>query len=146
MQYLWELLDYFCVNREGTGASMSYKTVLLVDDSQFSRLMVRTMILKELPAWRVVEAATGEEALRRAEADAIDFALVDLNMPGMGGMAAACLLLESHPEMNVSLLTANVQDTVRRRAENRGLGFMSKPPSRERIMAFLGGSRGADHD
>lgn len=114
------------------------KTVLVVDDSRVSRLMARQFILTRQPGWLVVEAATGEEALDKVRAMSPVLILIDINMPGMGGMAAAGHLRALCPDAHISLVTANVQNATRNRASEMGIGFMEKPITEARIHALLG--------
>ncbi len=113
------------------------KTVLVVDDSRVSRLMARQFILSARPGWTVDEAATGEEAIAKAGALNPVLILVDVNMPGMGGLAAAEQLRASCPGAHISLLTANVQNATRHRASELGVGFMEKPITETRIHALI---------
>lgn len=114
------------------------KTVLVVDDSRVSRLMVRQFILSKEPGWQVEEAATGEEALEKVLAIRPALILVDVNMPGMGGVAAAEQLRAACPDAHISLVTANVQNATRKRAAELGIGFMEKPITEARIHALIG--------
>lgn len=114
------------------------KTVLVVDDSRVSRLMARQFILTKQPGWLVEEAATGEEALMKVQAMSPVLILVDVNMPGMGGLAAAGRLRQLCPDAHISLVTANVQNATRHRAGEMGIGFMQKPITEARIHALLG--------
>ncbi|PHV08657.1 response regulator [Janthinobacterium sp. BJB412] len=116
---------------------MPSRTVLIVDDSRVSRMMARQYILILHSDWRVEEAATGEEALDKAAALAPDLVLMDVNMPGMGGVAAAELLHRRYPALPISLLTANVQSATRERAQALGIGFMEKPITEARIAQLL---------
>jgi two-component system, chemotaxis family, chemotaxis protein CheY len=113
------------------------KTVLIVDDSRVSRMMSRQFILSRHPQWQVEEAATGEEALQKAPDIKPFLILMDVNMPGMGGMAAAEQLRSTLPESNITMLTANVQDATRNRAYSIGAGFMEKPITEARIHQLL---------
>ena len=114
------------------------KTVLVVDDSRVSRMMARQFILTRQPGWLVEEAATGEQALEMARAMSPVLILVDVNMPGMGGLAAAGHLRQMCPGAHISLVTANVQNTTRNRASEMGIGFMEKPITEARIHALMG--------
>lgn len=114
------------------------KTVLVVDDSRVSRLMARQFILTRQPGWLVEEAATGEEALAKVQSMSPILILVDVNMPGMGGLAAAGHLRAMCPDAHISLLTANVQNGTRNRATEMGIGFMEKPITEARIHALMG--------
>ena len=113
------------------------KTVMLVDDSRVARMMTRRMIETERPGWQVVEAATGEEALDLYSRVLPDFVIMDVNMPGMGGLEATRRLRAVYPRAVITLLTANIQDPVRDQAEDMGVGFISKPVRGDVLMAFL---------
>jgi len=113
------------------------KTVLLVDDSRVARMMTRRMIETDRPGWEIVEAATGEEALEVYSRVLPDFVILDVNMPGMGGLEAAKRLKEVYPQSVITLLTANIQDPVRDQADSLGVGFLSKPVRGDVLMAFL---------
>ena len=113
------------------------KTVLIVDDSRVSRLMARQYITGLHADWIVEEAGTGEESLEKARATPPDLILMDVNMPGMGGIAAAELLRQQFPTIPISLLTANVQTATRERATQLGIGFMEKPITEARIAQLL---------
>jgi len=116
---------------------MGAKTVLLVDDSRVARMMTRRVIEVKRPGWQVVEAASGEEALELVHTAKPDFVILDVNMPGMGGLEAARRLKELQPGLSVTLLTANIQDPVRVQAEGMGVGFLTKPVRDTELLAFL---------
>jgi two-component system chemotaxis response regulator CheY len=118
------------------------KTVLIVDDSRVSRLMAHQFVLSAKPHWTIVEAATGEEALDKAPALQPLLILMDVNMPGMGGVAAAEQLRKLCPGSHISLVTANVQNAIRNRAAEMGIGFMEKPITETRIHQLLASLEG----
>ncbi|MES2118024.1 MAG: response regulator [Pseudomonadota bacterium] len=113
------------------------KTILVVDDSRVSRMMARQYIAALHPHWVIEEAASGEEALARAPTLAPDLILMDVNMPGMGGVAAAEQLRRQFPATAISLLTANVQSATRDKAAQIGVGFMEKPITEARIAQLV---------
>ena len=113
------------------------KTVLIVDDSKVSRMMTKAYILSKDPTWNVIEAANGEDALKLAPTCFASLVLMDVNMPGMGGIAAAEQLRKLCPAAHITLLTANVQDITRTRAHQMGIGFMEKPVNEARIHKLL---------
>ena len=114
------------------------KTVLIVDDSRVSRMMARQFILSAKPDWTVEEAGTGEEALEKVKSVTPLLILIDVNMPGIGGLAAAEQLRQQCPGTHISLVTANVQNATRSRATELGIGFMEKPITEARIHALIG--------
>ena len=67
------------------------KTVLVVDDSKVSRMVIKAHILAVHPHWQVVEAGTGDEAVELVARSVPDYCTVDVNMPGMPGTDAAAL-------------------------------------------------------
>jgi CheY-like chemotaxis protein len=122
---------------------MTEKTILLVDDSRVARMMTGAAILRLRPGWRVVEAGSGEDALIAAATARPDFVLMDVNMPGIGGMAAAEHLRRDFPDAAISLLTANIQDPIRDHAERIGVGFLIKPLREDDLARFLDSRQGA---
>ncbi|MBI3229242.1 MAG: response regulator [Burkholderiales bacterium] len=115
------------------------KTALIVDDSRVSRMMSRQFVLSARPDWQIEEAGTGEEAIEKVQNFTPVLILLDVNMPGMGGLAAAEKLRQMLPDVRIAMLTANVQDATRNRATALGVGFVEKPVTEHRIHALLDG-------
>lgn len=113
------------------------KQVLVVDDSRVSRLMSHQFIISKHADWQVIEAATGEEALEKVKTFTPVLILLDVNMPGMGGVAAAEQLRALCPQTHIFLVTANVQNAIRNRASELGVGFMEKPITETRIHQLI---------
>jgi CheY-like chemotaxis protein len=118
-------------------------TVLIVDDSRLARLMLRTSITSVHPDWHIIEAGSGPEALDKTTGHTVDAMTIDLNMPGMDGLTLAAHLRQRYPTARLTLVTANVQDSVRQRAEAAGLHFMAKPLDAQDIIAWLDSVGGA---
>jgi CheY-like chemotaxis protein len=107
-------------------------------NATIARLLVRKFILEEHPGWIVEEATTGEEALDKVRAGVQpSLFIIDVNMPGMGGIAAAERLRNACPGVPISLLTVNVHNATRCSANELGIGFMEKPITAERIARIL---------
>jgi len=115
------------------------KSVLVVDDSLVARMMVKEIIRKAFPDWRVVEAKDPQSALDLTEGESLDFMVVDYNMENMNGLELAARLQERFPGIRGALLTANIQDVLRDRARAQGLAFISKPIKPDPLVAFLNG-------
>lgn len=112
-------------------------TMLIIDDSQVSRMMLRAIINSEQPEWDVLEAANADEALQRAKDNDIDVITLDMNMPGTDGLTVAPELQLSCPQAKIALLTANIQSAVKDKAEGLGLIFIAKPITEEKIIGFI---------
>jgi len=112
-------------------------TVLIVDDSRLARDMVSSVVSSLRPDWGLAIAAGGEEALKLVEAQAPDAAIIDVNMPGMDGLTLAGILRERFPTLAMGILTANVQEALKKRAEALGCRFIPKPITTDKIRTFL---------
>lgn len=117
---------------------MSVKTVLLVDDSRVARMMTRKVVETKRPGWVVLEAGSGEEGLIVLVEAHPDYVVLDVNMPGIGGIEAARRMRAVSPDVHITLLTANIQDPVRHQAEDMGVGFLTKPLHEDELLTFLG--------
>jgi CheY-like chemotaxis protein len=67
-------------------AAETLRTVLLVEDFDDTRLMMKMWLVKN--GYRVVEAETGEEAINVAQRELPDLIIMDVMMPGMNGLDA----------------------------------------------------------
>jgi CheY-like chemotaxis protein len=82
----------------------SVPTVLIVDDSRLSRMMIRAFITQAHPDWAIVEASNGSEALEKTATLTVDLMTIDLNMPGMDGLTLATQLQHTHPTAPIALV------------------------------------------
>jgi DNA-binding response OmpR family regulator len=92
------------------------KTILVVDDDQHIRYLVRDLLMKE--GYKVLESADGLEGLKLVEKELCDLAIVDIMMPKMDGYE----LIEEIRKFNdvpTILLTAKSQ------IEDKEKGFQS---------------------
>lgn len=113
------------------------KPVLIVDDSRVSRMLARAYLEEMRPDWVFFEAANGEEAIAIAQREPIELITLDVNMPGMSGLAAGERILQLRPGICIVVLTANVQSSVRQRAEALGMHFLQKPVTETTITHLL---------
>lgn len=113
------------------------KTLLIVDDSRVSRMMIRNFAAEAENSLDFIEAGSGEEALQQVEGAEIDLMTIDLNMPGMDGLTLAEKLKAQFPTAVITLLTANVQEATKRKADDIGVQFLPKPITAEKIAGFV---------
>jgi len=117
---------------------MDNKTVLIIDDSRVSRMMIKAIVNDVCPGWAIVEAGSGDDAIAACtNIPVIDIMILDFNMPGMDGLTLAEILKEKYPQASLSLLTANIQESIQRRADKLGIGFVKKPITQEKIQGIL---------
>ena len=90
--------------------------VLVVDDSQVFRDAAAEVVAATPGFELVAEAATGEGAIAIAEQLQPDLALIDLRMPGLGGIESARRIQDGPAATRVVLVTAGGADDVRDRS------------------------------
>ncbi|MCS6622653.1 PAS domain S-box protein [Roseibacterium beibuensis] len=108
-------------------------TVLLVDDEAFVRLSTVDM-LSDL-GYRVIEAASAEEALRLFGDQPVDLVVTDHLMPGMTGTELARALRETRPDLTVLLVSgfAEVEGAA------PDLPRLTKPFRKDELAASIAG-------
>ncbi len=116
---------------------MSEKSIMIVDDSRISRLMLKAIVSNHYPGWRVDEAEDAKEALSKCQNHEYDFITLDMNMPGVDGLTISPELQEACPCANIALLTANFQERIQERAQAQGLSFIPKPITEDKVLDYL---------
>lgn len=111
--------------------------ILIVDDSRVARMMARASVAKAAPTATIIEAESGDDALGKLDGVNITAGIVDLNMPGMNGLELALELRRRFADIPLALCTANIQDSIRQKAEEQNILFMPKPVSPEKVRDFL---------
>jgi CheY-like chemotaxis protein len=113
--------------------------VVVVEDNSINRLVVTRMLLRH--GMDVREAETAQQGLMIVEAEPPDLVLMDLQLPGMGGMEALRLLrIRPGPvgQTPVIALTANALMGDRENYLAAGMnGYVSKPFTTEALMAEI---------
>jgi two-component system, NarL family, invasion response regulator UvrY len=109
--------------------------ILLADDHQMVREGLRRILEEQRDIQVVGEAATGEEAIRMADLLQPALVLMDLNMPGIGGIEATRYMLRHHPDIHVVVVTAfNDAPFPDRLREAGALGYIPKDCSSEELL------------
>ena len=115
-------------------------TVLIVDDSKLARMVACKALAKLRPDWAYVEAVDAKQAVDALQTRQVDISLIDLNMPGGGGLALAADLRRQRPDMPIAVVTANIQDEIVARVRELDATFVPKPLTEEALAAFLTGA------
>ena len=113
------------------------KSLLVVDDSRLSRMMISKLILHFHPDWLVSEAGSGQEAIDKARAENPDYITMDYNMDGMSGGEAAKQILQHAPQSAIVIFTANIQASTKAEAESLGVHFVGKPVTENSVRQAL---------
>lgn len=94
--------------------------ILIVDDSATFRSALRATLEKH-PDWQVSEAVDGAESVKLARLVAPQIVIMDMSMPYMTGIEAACEILKEHPNIPIVLLTLYSTDHLVREAWRHGI-------------------------
>ena len=84
---------------------MSSGKILVVDDEQFVRHLIRTEF--SLEGFDVVVAASGEEAMNLVAAQSFDLILLDIKLPEMDGIETLGRIKEASPDTEVIMITGS---------------------------------------
>ena len=111
--------------------------VMLVDDHALVRMGFR-MLLANSDIEVVAEAQTGEEACQLVPKTKPDVVVMDLTMPGMGGLEAVRRLLAQDPKLKVLALSAHEDTAHPQRVLRAGaLGYLAKRSAPEALIAAV---------
>jgi len=109
--------------------------VLVVDDTEDIRLLLRFALDHDARFEVVGEAGTGEDAVEQCRQSCPDVVLLDCMLPGMSGLDALPLIREACPHTKVVMTSAS--DEYREPAEAWGVAFLSKTATMAEIAATL---------
>lgn len=112
--------------------------LMVVDDHDLVRAGISRM-LADQPGIRVIaEASSGEEALTLAQEDEPDVVLMDVKMPGMGGLEATRRLLRLNDGIRVIAVTVCDEEPYPSRLLRAGAaGYISKGADIEEMMRAI---------
>ncbi|CAI8709403.1 response regulator [Brevibacillus sp. BC25] len=108
-------------------------SILIVDDTAFTRLVLRNMFEK-LGIEVVAEADSGEEAVRNYCLYRPTLVMMDITMPGMNGLVASRKIMELDKDAKIIICSAVARrDTVIKAIQAGARDFIAKPLQFERI-------------
>jgi len=114
---------------------MSAGRILVVDDEPQIRRVMRTTLAAH--GYEVADARSGEQALEEIRAGKYDLVLLDVNMPGMGGVEA-CRAIRRDSDAAIIMLT--VRNTEEDKVEALDAGaddYVTKPFSTPELLARI---------
>ncbi|MGQ0433998.1 MAG: response regulator transcription factor [Microthrixaceae bacterium] len=121
----------------GSRARGGVKGVLIVDDSEDMRLLLR-VALDAAPGFEVwAEAGNGAEALDRVDERCPDIVLLDIVMPVMDGVTALPMLRERCPNAAVVVVSTTANAEVRERMLLQGASEVCDKTSADGLIAML---------
>jgi CheY-like chemotaxis protein len=123
----------------GANKTVPRHRILIVDDEEATRLLLARILSSELKV-EVQLAGTCEQALRLAEEFAYDAILLDLLMPGIGGLAALKQIRAHPPNMTTPVVVVTVVSDPKTREQCMSAGasaYLVKPIERATLAATV---------
>ena len=114
---------------------MTQAEILIVDDDAQIRRTLRATLVPQ--GYGVSDARSGEEALEKLRAEKTDVVLLDLNMPGMGGLAT-CREIRRHSDVAIIVVTVRDSETDKVQVLDAGADdYVTKPFSTPELLARI---------
>jgi len=121
------------------------KRVLIVEDSDSTRAMMRSIVEDIGEDFYVVEAANGFEALKILPAEDFDLIITDINMPDINGLELINFIKTTPRYSNIPLIIVSTESTEEDRRRGMALGandYITKPfepeALKESILKHIG--------
>jgi two-component system, NarL family, invasion response regulator UvrY len=112
--------------------------ILVVDDHELLRRGLRSILSSAFSELVLIEAADAQQALLAIEKTVCDVALVDINLPGRGGLELLQDLRQLYPAMPVVVLSAFPERDYALRAFKLGAcGYVSKQSAETELLWAL---------
>ena len=94
---------------------MSAGRILVVDDDPQIRRVMRTTLTAQ--GYEVADAHAGEQALQKVRSETYDLLLLDMNMPGMGGLETCRAIRGSRSGFDLAIIILTVRNTEQDKVE-----------------------------
>jgi two-component system invasion response regulator UvrY len=118
--------------------SAAQTKVMLVDDHSVVRMGFRLLLEGSSDIQVVAEAESGEDAIRRFDEARPDVVVMDISMPGIGGLEAIRRILAREPAARILVLSAHEDAMHARRVLEAGAaGYLTKRSAAEALMQAI---------
>jgi len=112
--------------------------ILLVDDHELVRTGIRR-IIDDVRGMKVIgEAQSGEEAVKWCRSNTPDVVLMDINMPGIGGLDAMHKILRINEDIKIIMLTMHTENPFPSKVMQAGAsGYLSKAAAPDEVLSAI---------
>ena len=117
-------------------------TILIVEDVQINRTLLKVLLKRELPQTAILEAENGAVALELVKSHKVDLIFMDVQMPVMDGLEATRHIRDSEqnsgPRTPIIALTSGALAEERKKCLDEGMDeFLTKPVESEKLAQIL---------
>ncbi len=114
------------------------KRILIVDDEKGVAFFACENLAELGPGYHIEAATSGEEAIRKIEAQPFDMVISDFRMPGMNGLELLYRIQQRWPKTLLVLMTAYGNEQIRGAVERlRAFRYITKPFRMEDLMTAI---------
>ena len=126
------------VPRDAPGTAASQIRILIVDDHAIIRRGLKQILADAFSEAEFGEASNGAEALKQIETQPWDIVLLDITMPGKGGLDVLKQMVNSQPNVAVLVLSMHPEDQYAMRALKTGAaGYLTKNIASEEVVGAV---------
>jgi two-component system, NarL family, response regulator len=112
--------------------------ILLVEDDELFRLGLQVRLQQEVGINFLAEAEDGETAIDLAKQHSFDLVLLDIGLPGLGGLETCRHLKQDHPNLPILVLTSRTERSlIARLVETGAQGYCLKGIPAENLMLAI---------
>lgn len=112
--------------------------ILLLEDHPIFRFGVRQLISQRWPDADIVESENLADALKKARADGLQLALVDLNLPDANGLECVSQLRRAAPYLRLLVLSQNAETAYATRVLQLGAaGYLAKDRAPDQLITAI---------
>uniref|UniRef100_UPI0028A5F68F response regulator n=1 Tax=Pantoea sp. CTOTU50773 TaxID=2953853 RepID=UPI0028A5F68F len=113
-------------------------SLLLVDDHELVRAGIRR-ILEDMKGLVIAgEVACGEDAVKWCRSNPVDVVLMDMNMPGIGGLEATRKIVRFNPDIRIIMLTIHTENPLPAKVMQAGAaGYLSKGAAPQEVVSAI---------
>jgi two-component system NarL family response regulator len=112
--------------------------ILLVEDDELFRLGLHVRLQQESSLEIVAEAEDGETAVELVNSQPVDVVVLDVGLPGIGGIEACRQLKQQHPQLPILVLTSHSQQPlITRLIEAGAQGYCLKGIDAETLVLAI---------
>ena len=112
--------------------------ILLVDDHELIRTGI-SRIIDDVKGMKVIgQAESGEDAVKWCRSNTPDVVLMDMNMPGIGGLDAMHRILRINEEIKIIMLTIHTENPFPAKVMQAGAaGYLSKAAAPDEVLTAI---------